>query len=193
MNDGGFASIVFAATRPERTRALILADSYSFYGFTEGWDDVECDPAELWARHLPEQGEDYMPSVEQITRMQEIGRAVRSGWGSGATFSISAPSASGRLPYLDSDLGAPALAGLAGTSTRQLSRLFRTHLGTTPNKYVRAVRTASAAKLLSDTQLPLTAIARRCGFTSTETLRQAFLIHYDTIPSIYRRAHQRTR
>ena len=39
MNDGGFASIVFAATRLERTRALILADSYSFFGVTEGWDD----------------------------------------------------------------------------------------------------------------------------------------------------------
>src|SRR3954451_7025722 len=100
MNDGGFASIVFAATRPERTQALILADSYPFYGFTEGWDDVERDPAELWARHLPEQGEDYMPSVEQITRMQEIARAVGSGWGSGATLSITAPSASGRLPWL---------------------------------------------------------------------------------------------
>ena len=100
FNDGGLASIVFAATRPERTRALILADSYSFLGVTEGWDDVECDPAELRARHLPEQGEDYMPSVEQITRMQEIGRAVRSGWGSGATLSITAPSASGRLPWL---------------------------------------------------------------------------------------------
>ena len=88
LNDGGLASIVFAATRPERTRALILADSYSFLGAT-GWDDVECDPAELWARLVPELGEDYMPSVEQITRMQEIGRAVRSGWGSGATLSIS--------------------------------------------------------------------------------------------------------
>ena len=90
MNDGGFSSIVFAATRPERTRALILADSYSFLG-AEGWDDVECDPAELWAHLVPELGEDYMPSVEQITRMQEIGRAVRSGWGSGATLSITAP------------------------------------------------------------------------------------------------------
>jgi len=78
---------------------LILADSYSFLG-AEGWDDVECDPAELWAHLVPELGEDYMPSVEQITRMQEIGRAVRSGWGSGATLSITAPSASGRLPWL---------------------------------------------------------------------------------------------
>jgi len=100
FNDGGFASIVFAATRLERTRALILADSYSFLGVTGGWDDVERDPAELWARLVPELGEDYVPSVEQITRMQEIGRAVRSGWGSGAMLSISAPSAAGRLPWL---------------------------------------------------------------------------------------------
>ena len=99
MNDGGFASIVFAATRPERTRALILADSYSFRP-GGGWDDIDRDPAELWARHLPELGEIYMPSVEQIARMQEIGRAVRSGWGTGTTLSISAPSASGRLPWL---------------------------------------------------------------------------------------------
>ncbi len=100
FNDGGFASIVFAATRLERTRALILADSFSFLGVTEGWDDVERDPAKLWARLVPELGEDYVPSVEQITRMQEIGRAVRSGWGSGAMLSITAPSAAGRLPWL---------------------------------------------------------------------------------------------
>jgi pimeloyl-ACP methyl ester carboxylesterase len=92
FNDGGFASIVFAATRLERTRALILADAYAFLGATGGWDDIECDPAEVWARQVPEMGADYTPSVEQITRMQEIGRAVRSGWGSGAVARISMPS-----------------------------------------------------------------------------------------------------
>src|SRR5712672_3228137 len=65
FNDGGFASIVFAATRLERTRALILADSFSFLGVTEGWDDIERDPAKLWARLVPELGENYVPSVEQ--------------------------------------------------------------------------------------------------------------------------------
>ncbi len=100
FNDGGFASIVFAATRLERTRALILADSFSFLGATGGWDDVECDPAELWARLVPELGEDYTPSVEQIALVQDVGRAVRSGWGSGALLSITAPSVSGRLPWL---------------------------------------------------------------------------------------------
>jgi transcriptional regulator GlxA family with amidase domain len=92
--------------------------------------------------------------------------------------------------HLDADLGTPALAALAGTSTRQLSRLFTTHLGTTPSRYVRATRTEAAAKLLSDTELPLTAVARRCGFASTETMRQAFLDQYETTPSMYRRIHQ---
>ena len=98
LSDGGFASIVFAATRPERTWALILADSYSF--LAEGWDDAECDPAEVWARLAPELGDDYMPSMAQIAVVQEVGRAVRSGWGSGATLSIAAPSVFGRLPWL---------------------------------------------------------------------------------------------
>ena len=99
MSDGGFASIVFAATRPERTRALILAGTDPYWGFA-GWDDMDRDPAELRARILAELGEDYTPSTEQLARVQEYGRAVRSGWGSGATFSISLPSMSGRLRQL---------------------------------------------------------------------------------------------
>ncbi|RDI53357.1 GlxA family transcriptional regulator [Nocardia mexicana] len=91
---------------------------------------------------------------------------------------------------LGADLGTAALAARAGTSTRQLSRLFDTHLGTTPSRYVRAVRTEAAAQLLSSTDLPLTAVARRCGFGSTETLRQTFLDHYGTAPSAYRRTYR---
>ncbi|GAB3157522.1 DJ-1/PfpI family protein [Amycolatopsis stemonae] len=93
--------------------------------------------------------------------------------------------------HLDDDLGTPALAARAGISTRQLTRLFDAHLGTTPGKYVRTVRTEHAARLLSGTDLPLATIARRCGFGSTETLRQAFLDHFDTPPSAYRRVHVR--
>ncbi|MGC7098819.1 GlxA family transcriptional regulator [Amycolatopsis lurida] len=92
---------------------------------------------------------------------------------------------------LDADLGAPALAARAGLSTRQLTRLFDTHLGTTPARHVRRVRTEAAAQLLTTTDLPLAAVARRCGFGSTESLRQAFLDHYDTPPSAYRRTHRR--
>ena len=90
MSEGGPASIVFAAKRPERTRALILYGSYSF--MATGWDDLDRDPAEVRARLLPELGEDYTPSTEQLARLREMGRAARSGWGSGATAKVMFPS-----------------------------------------------------------------------------------------------------
>ena len=82
MSEGGPQAIMFAAKRPERTRALILYGSFSFLT-GGGWDDFDRDPAELRARALAELGEDYTPSTEQIARMQEFGRAVRSAWGNG--------------------------------------------------------------------------------------------------------------
>jgi class 3 adenylate cyclase len=91
-SDGGPAAMMFAATRPERTRALILYGTYSFR--PGGWDT---DPAELRARFLAELGEGYTPSVEQLARLQKICRAVSSQWGSGVTFSIGLPSVPGRL------------------------------------------------------------------------------------------------
>ena len=91
LSEGGPAAIVFAATRPERTRALILTGTFAFSGFA-GWDDIDRDPAELRARVVPELGEDYTPSTEQIARLQELGRAVRSAWGSGAALKGLLPS-----------------------------------------------------------------------------------------------------
>jgi hypothetical protein len=44
---------------------------------------MDRDPAEVRARVLAELGEDYTPSTEQLARVQEYSRAVRSGWGSG--------------------------------------------------------------------------------------------------------------
>ena len=90
LSDGGPVAMMFAATRPERTRALILCGTYSFH--PGGWDDIDRDPAELRARFLAELGEDYTPSIEQLARWLEAARAVRSGWGSGAAASIGAPS-----------------------------------------------------------------------------------------------------
>jgi pimeloyl-ACP methyl ester carboxylesterase/class 3 adenylate cyclase len=120
-SDGGPAAMMFAATRPERTRALILNGAYSFH--PGGWDTMDHDPAELRARHLPELGENYMASVEQIAHLQQIARAVRSGWGSGATFSIALPSVSGRLRQLAMAERMCASPGMARASLEALFRL----------------------------------------------------------------------
>ncbi|NIH79658.1 transcriptional regulator GlxA family with amidase domain [Amycolatopsis viridis] len=91
----------------------------------------------------------------------------------------------------DGDLSTGALAARAGLSTRQLTRLFQQHLGTPPGRFVRRARTEAASQLLATTDLPLTAVARRCGFSSAETLRQAFVELCGTPPSAYRRVHRR--
>jgi pimeloyl-ACP methyl ester carboxylesterase len=93
VSEGGPAAIVFAATRPERTRALILTGTGAF---TErGWDDIDRDPAELRARSAsmyPEVDEKYLASTQQIARWQEFGRAIRSAWGTGAALKCLLPS-----------------------------------------------------------------------------------------------------
>jgi pimeloyl-ACP methyl ester carboxylesterase len=92
VSEGGPATVVFAATRPGRTRALILTGTSSYVPGFHGWDDLESDPAELRARVVPELGEDYTPSTEQIARAQEFGRAIRFAWGSGAALQCVVPS-----------------------------------------------------------------------------------------------------
>jgi class 3 adenylate cyclase len=88
--ESGPAAIVFAATRPERTQALVLSGTLS--AMETGWDEIDRDPNELRAVAGAELGEDYMPSTEQITRMQEFLRAVRSAWGTGAVLGMARPS-----------------------------------------------------------------------------------------------------
>jgi transcriptional regulator GlxA family with amidase domain len=80
--------------------------------------------------------------------------------------------------HLAEDLSPPALAARAQISRRHLTRLFTRQLGTTPARAVREARTEAAAHLVRGSELSLAAIARRCGFRSAETLRQAFLSRY---------------
>ncbi len=89
--------------------------------------------------------------------------------------------------HLGDDLSPGALAARAGVSVRHLTRLFTTHLATTPARAVRATRTEHAAHLVRSSELPLAAIARRCGLGSAETLRKALLDHYGVTGDTLRR------
>jgi transcriptional regulator GlxA family with amidase domain len=97
------------------------------------------------------------------------------------------------VSHLDADLSAANLAALVGVSERHLSRLFAEHVGRTPARLVREARLEAASRLLADTREPLTTIARRCGFHSAESLRQAFVARFDVSPSRFRAGHASTR
>jgi transcriptional regulator GlxA family with amidase domain len=78
-----------------------------------------------------------------------------------------------------------ALAARASLSTRQLTRLFRSELGTTPAGYVEMVR-IDAARAALDAGRTVSDTAHFAGFGSTETLRRAFVEHLGVSPKAYR-------
>jgi pimeloyl-ACP methyl ester carboxylesterase len=108
VSEGGPASIIFAATRPERTRALILTGTAA-YSPTKGWEDLDRDPAELRARVIGELGEKYTPSIETIARMQQFGKAVFEKWGSGK-FLLSGVRSKRQLGMLERMCASPGMA-----------------------------------------------------------------------------------
>jgi pimeloyl-ACP methyl ester carboxylesterase len=112
ISEGGPAAIVFAATRPRRTAALVLTGTTSYTGYFDGWEDIDRDPAELRARLLPEMGEDYAPSTEQIARWLTFARSARSSWGSGAAMQALVPSmgSSRQLAMLERMSASPGMA-----------------------------------------------------------------------------------
>ena len=85
MSEGGPQAIMFAAKRPERTRALILYGSFAFVPASAAGTTWNATRPSCGRAYLPELGEKYTPSTKQIGRMQEMVRVARSAWGSGET------------------------------------------------------------------------------------------------------------
>ena len=83
------------------------------------------------------------------------------------------------------DHGVKSLAALASLSTRQLTRLFQSELGTTPARYVEMVR-IDAARAALDAGHSVTDTARLAAFGSAETLRRVFVNELGVSPKAYR-------
>ncbi|MEV0909975.1 GlxA family transcriptional regulator [Streptomyces hokutonensis] len=90
------------------------------------------------------------------------------------------------------DHSLPAMAATAAVSTRHLTRLFRTELGTTPARWVERVRLDRAQHLLLEGH-SVTSAAHHSGLGTDETLRRAFARHLDTTPTHYRSRFASTR
>ena len=110
ISEGGPAAMAFAATRPERTQALVLIGTCAYTGVD--WINLESDPADVRDAVLRKLGEKYTPSVEQFAVAQEFGRNVRSAWGSGAALKALIPSVSSirQLGMLERMSASPGMA-----------------------------------------------------------------------------------
>ena len=79
------------------------------------------------------------------------------------------------------------LARMSEISPRQLQRLFQRTLGSTPAQYYVALRLRRARELLQRTALPITRVARACGFRSPCHFSKSFRAAFGTPPSRERR------
>ncbi|MEH2512285.1 transcriptional regulator GlxA family with amidase domain [Nitrobacteraceae bacterium AZCC 1564] len=94
------------------------------------------------------------------------------------------------LDHLSLDLTLASLAARAAMSVRNFTRVFQSETGITPADFVEMARVDAARRLLEDSETPLQRVASRCGFSSPDTMRRAFLRRIGIGPSDYRERFQ---
>ena len=90
------------------------------------------------------------------------------------------------IDHLAGNLSVEALAWQAGMSERTFSRRYREQSGLTPARAVEKLRVEAARQMLADSEMPVKAIARRCGFGAEETMRRSFSRLLAASPQAYR-------
>lgn len=75
---------------------------------------------------------------------------------------------------LEEPLSQTDLADRAGLSTRQLERLFRKYLGSTPTRYYLTLRLQRARQLLVQTSMSILSVALACGFVSASHFSKCY-------------------
>ncbi|MGP0171863.1 GlxA family transcriptional regulator [Pseudomonas sp. NCHU5208] len=80
-------------------------------------------------------------------------------------------------------LSSEALANKVGISLRQLERLFRHHLHTTPSAFYLGLRLDKARQLLRQSDLSVLEVSLACGFESSSYFSRCYKAHFDVTPS----------
>lgn len=83
---------------------------------------------------------------------------------------------------LEEPLSQTTLASMANLSTRQLERLFRKYLNTTPTRYYLNLRLARARHLLRQTSMSILSVALACGFVSASHFSKCYRESYGRTP-----------
>ncbi|MGW5702419.1 helix-turn-helix domain-containing protein [Amycolatopsis japonica] len=83
-------------------------------------------------------------------------------------------------------LSVAEIAGEVHLSVYHFIRVFKEKTGETPHRFLGGLRIEEARRLLRGTDLPIAAIAGRCGFATPGALSAAFLKHTGARPSEYR-------
>jgi len=82
----------------------------------------------------------------------------------------------------------PELAEVAGMSRSVFAARFSDTLGQSPIEFLKALRLARAAQLLTRTDLPVKGVAARSGYSSRSSFTRAFVARHGIAPAAFRTA-----
>ena len=71
-------------------------------------------------------------------------------------------------------------------SEKYFITVFKKYTLETPHAILNKLKLLEAKKLLETTELPITEIAKKCGFTSANTFTKLFKSKFDVNPKLYR-------
>ncbi|ANQ19630.1 MULTISPECIES: helix-turn-helix domain-containing protein [Gammaproteobacteria] len=92
--------------------------------------------------------------------------------------------------FSDVEISSDTIAKAAFISKRQLERLFRQFLNTSPNQYLREVQLNFATKLLrEESERSVQYIAEQCGFADSNYFSKCFKQKFQQSPRAYRKLH----
>lgn len=89
---------------------------------------------------------------------------------------------------LSEDISLDEMAAEAQLSPYHFAHMFKQSVGVPPRVYLTQLRMEKACELLALTDLPITDIAVKIGYSSSQVLARVFFKHYHISPSDYRRA-----
>ncbi|MCF4998153.1 helix-turn-helix domain-containing protein [Pseudomonas syringae] len=84
---------------------------------------------------------------------------------------------------LEEPLELETLCEYAGRSRRQIERLFKDQLGTTPQRYYMDLRITEARRLLQHTTLSIVEVSVACGFVSPSHFSKCYTAYFGYRPS----------
>jgi AraC family transcriptional regulator len=88
--------------------------------------------------------------------------------------------------HMDEPLRREVLAAVAGFSVSHLQRLFSTHLGMNPGRYVRRARLERAGRKLRMGAVDITEVALAAGYETHAAFTKAFRQRYGLTPRAFR-------
>lgn len=94
------------------------------------------------------------------------------------------------MKHPERDWNLPVLAGLACTSTRHLSRLFKAHAGVSVQEYLTSLRLSLASNLLTHTSWSIEKVAQAAGFGSVRQFRRLWGRNYQLAPAEHQLQNQ---